>query len=94
MSFPPGKYEAVQIVIGEGAGQNWWCLMFPPLCYVDMTAADESREYLAANVSEEGFRLLTHYEEPSAFAVRFKIVEWWQNRNKPIEPPPSRILQR
>jgi len=35
MSFPAGKYEALRIIIGSGAGSNWWCVMFPPLCYVD-----------------------------------------------------------
>ena len=60
LSFPPGEYEAVQIIIGEGAGSNWWCLMFPPLCYVDMTATESGRDQLQNTVSEEGFMLLTH----------------------------------
>ncbi|MCL2049307.1 MAG: stage II sporulation protein R, partial [Defluviitaleaceae bacterium] len=47
LAFPPGKYETVQILIGEGEGQNWWCLMFPPLCYVDMTATDAGQQQLA-----------------------------------------------
>ncbi|MCL2456876.1 MAG: stage II sporulation protein R [Defluviitaleaceae bacterium] len=93
IAFPPGIYEAVQIVIGDGAGQNWWCLMFPPLCYVDMTAGDEARTLLAQNVSEEGFLLLTHFEEPE-FAVRFKIVEWWQNRNRDFSSPIRQIVRR
>lgn len=33
--FPQGEYEAYRILIGEGKGQNWWCVMFPPLCFVD-----------------------------------------------------------
>jgi stage II sporulation protein R len=95
IAFPPGIYEAVQIVIGSGTGQNWWCLMFPPLCYVDMTATDTGRIQLAETVSEEGFRLLTHYEEPSTeLVVRFRIVEWWQNRNQPAPIPERQILQR
>ena len=35
--FPQGKYEAFRIIIGDGKGQNWWCVMFPPLCFVDET---------------------------------------------------------
>jgi len=84
IAFPPGEYEAVKIIIGEGVGSNWWCLMFPPLCYVDMTATDNSRELLASNVTEEGFRLLTHQEESRSVTVRFRVVEWWQNRNQPV----------
>ena len=84
IAFPPGIYEAVQIIIGEGVGDNWWCLMFPPLCYVDMTATETSRNHLQNNVPEEGFRLLTHQESPTpTLTVRFRVVEWWQNRRQP-----------
>ena len=79
IAFPPGQYEAVQIVIGDGVGSNWWCLMFPPLCYVDMTATESGLQQLAETVSEEAFLLLTYQESGSAeLAVRFRIVEWWQ----------------
>jgi stage II sporulation protein R len=37
--FPAGNYEALKIVIGSGQGHNWWCVLFPPLCYVDLTLA-------------------------------------------------------
>ena len=36
-SLPAGTYEAVRVVIGEGGGQNWWCVLFPPLCFVDIS---------------------------------------------------------
>lgn len=32
--FPPGKYQAVRVIIGQGQGKNWWCVLFPPLCLV------------------------------------------------------------
>ena len=35
--FPQGNYEALIVEIGEAKGQNWWCVMFPPLCFVDVT---------------------------------------------------------
>jgi stage II sporulation protein R len=44
--FPPGRYEAVQITLGSGAGGNWWCLMFPPLCYVNMAMTSAGYEYM------------------------------------------------
>ncbi|MCL2361130.1 MAG: stage II sporulation protein R [Defluviitaleaceae bacterium] len=83
-AFPPGMYEALQIVIGEGIGRNWWCLMFPPLCFVDMTSTDAGRQQLADTVGDEAFRLLTHQDEnsPVSTEVRFRIVEWWQNRGR------------
>ncbi|MDR7869647.1 MAG: stage II sporulation protein R [Tissierellaceae bacterium] len=37
MIFPQGEYETLLIEIGEAKGQNWWCVMFPPLCFVDIT---------------------------------------------------------
>ncbi|MDH7576564.1 MAG: stage II sporulation protein R [Bacillota bacterium] len=39
--FPPGPYRALKIVIGSGAGRNWWCVLFPPLCYVDLTRTSQ-----------------------------------------------------
>jgi stage II sporulation protein R len=44
--FPPGRYEAVQITLGAGGGGNWWCLMFPPLCYVSMAMTPAGEEYM------------------------------------------------
>ena len=39
ITLPKGKYRAVRVVIGDGKGQNWWCVMFPPLCFTDKTTA-------------------------------------------------------
>lgn len=38
--LPQGEYEAYRILIGKSAGQNWWCVMFPPLCFVDVTKGE------------------------------------------------------
>ena len=43
ISFPAGFYDALKIEIGEAKGQNWWCVMFPPLCFVDVTSRNSSR---------------------------------------------------
>ena len=88
LTFPPGMYEALQISIGDGIGRNWWCLMFPPLCFVDMTATEASQQYLAGTLSDESFRLLTHQHEDAAMTmeVRFRVVEWWQNRRYSNQP--------
>ncbi len=39
LTLPAGSYEAVRIIIGEGKGANWWCVLFPPLCFVDVTTS-------------------------------------------------------
>lgn len=44
-AYPAGKYRSLRIIIGEGQGRNWWCLMFPPLCFVDeVHEVDEQQE--------------------------------------------------
>jgi stage II sporulation protein R len=79
VTFPTGEYEALRVVIGEGQGRNWWCVMFPPLCFVDLTQPIPNREMqqLSEAVPEEGYRLLTYQEQDDSVKVRFKIVEWW-----------------
>lgn len=39
ITLPKGRYRAVRVIIGEGKGKNWWCVMFPPLCFTDKTTA-------------------------------------------------------
>jgi stage II sporulation protein R len=89
--FPPGEYESLQITIGEGRGNNWWCILFPPLCFVDMTQdiPDDEKQQLMNLTTEEGYLLLTHTEQGQTIQVKFKIVEWWQNRKSPIESAES-----
>jgi len=48
--FPEGNYEALTITLGEGKGQNWWCVVFPPLCMVDSADPSYSEEF---NLTEE-----------------------------------------
>ncbi|WP_315116645.1 stage II sporulation protein R [uncultured Clostridium sp.] len=40
ITLPQGQYEAYKIIIGDGKGQNWWCVMFPPLCFIDITKGE------------------------------------------------------
>ncbi|GAF12785.1 stage II sporulation protein [Bacillus sp. JCM 19046] len=50
--YPAGLYEAVLITLGEGQGENWWCVLFPPLCFVDMDNA-EAKQTVAETLQEE-----------------------------------------
>ncbi|MDQ0207053.1 stage II sporulation protein R [Alkalicoccobacillus murimartini] len=38
--YPAGEYQAVLITLGEGKGENWWCVLFPPLCFIDMEQSE------------------------------------------------------
>lgn len=68
-SLPAGRYTSLRIVLGEGEGQNWWCVVFPPVC---LTAAQS--ESLRTVMSEEDYRIVTESED---YVLRFKILELW-----------------
>lgn len=42
LTYPEGRYRSVQVILGKGQGRNWWCLLFPPLCFVNETMAEEA----------------------------------------------------
>jgi len=80
ISFPAGYYDALKIEIGEAKGQNWWCVMFPPLCFVDITSGvvpEESKEVIKENLSDEEYELVS--ENNNEVSFKFKIVEMFQN---------------
>ena len=82
ITLPPGYYDALKIEIGKAEGQNWWCVMFPPLCFVDVTSGivpDESKEQLRESLSSEEYDLISG-NSPN-IAIKFKIVEVLQNLN-------------
>jgi len=84
IALPSGKYEALRIEIGDFAGSNWWCVMFPPLCFVDVTRGElsmDDKELLAQLLSEAEFALIDNETRASdpVVSVRFRIVEWWQD---------------
>ena len=71
-SLPAGSYTALRIVIGEGEGRNWWCVVFPPLCLGSVTETVSER---AECFSEDQVCLVTGEDE--GYVVRFKAVELW-----------------
>lgn len=82
ITFPSGFYDALKIEIGDAKGQNWWCVMFPPLCFVDVTSGvvpEESKQTIKDNLSEEEYNLLS--ENSNNINFKFKIVEMFQNFN-------------
>ena len=82
VSFPSGFYDALKIEIGNAEGKNWWCVMFPPLCFVDVTSGvvpDESKEVLKNSLSSEEYSILS--ENSDSINFKFKIIELFQNLN-------------
>ena len=81
ISLPAGYYDALRVEIGEAKGQNWWCVMFPPLCFVDISSGivpDESKEVLKENMSEEEFALISD-DSDSQIQFKFKLLEFFND---------------
>ncbi len=73
--YPAGEYEALRLVIGEGKGANWWCVMFPPLCFVDVSSSMSEKS--EQNIHAEHNPLLI--EEQETIVYTFKALEWWES---------------
>ena len=81
ISLPAGYYDALRVEIGEAKGQNWWCVMFPPLCFVDISSGivpDESKEILKDNMDTEEFALVSDNSD-TQIKFKFKLLEFFTN---------------
>lgn len=80
--LPAGNYDALRVVIGSGSGANWWCVMFPPLCFADMSKGVvpvSSKEQLRETLSKDDYEIITQNRQSVSINVKFKIVELVQN---------------
>lgn len=68
-TLPAGKYQSLRVIIGEGEGQNWWCVVFPPLC---LSAAEQEKAMDAMGNEERG--IIT---EAEGYEIKFRLVELW-----------------
>jgi len=75
-ALPAGEYLSLRVVIGEGAGRNWWCVVYPPLCLA-ATTEDVAQSAAQAGFDEEEIALIT--AEEGGVAVRFKLLDWLKN---------------
>lgn len=71
-ALPAGRYPALRLVLGEGEGHNWWCVVFPPLC---LGAVSETVGEKAGGLSDVQVSLITG--ESEGYVVKFKLLEWW-----------------
>ncbi len=69
-SLPAGSYTSLRVIIGNGAGKNWWCVVFPPLC---LTAAEKKTDFKKLGLSEETIKIIT--EDSEGYVVKFKLLE-------------------
>lgn len=81
-SLPAGEYLALRILIGEAAGKNWWCVVFPPLCTT--AASDFPTVALDAGLTDQEVALIT--EADAGYVLKFKSVELWQALKNKLTP--------
>ena len=73
-SLPAGEYTSLRVLIGEGEGKNWWCVLFPRLCTSRATEEEMYEEFIAAGFSPEQYRLIKNESSPK-YKIRFRILE-------------------
>lgn len=75
LHLPAGNYTSLRIIIGEGAGKNWWCVLFPPLCistaYGDKVTVDDS---IPVGLTPDQYKLITKSDDVK-YIVKFKVLE-------------------
>lgn len=83
ISLPSGYYDALEIKLGSNSGQNWWCVLYPSLCFVDIcsgTVPESSKEELKSTLSDEEYALIS--EDTPIYDFKFKLVELFSNKFK------------
>lgn len=76
ISMPAGMYDAIKIEIGDAKGKNWWCSLFPPLCFTDISSGivdEEANIQLEKNLDNEEYSIIT--STSSTYKFKFKLVE-------------------
>ncbi len=90
LSLPAGIYQSLVINIGSALGHNWWCVLYPQLCFIEPTTGylpEESIEYLEDNLTKEECRwILFDSKEQEKYVAKLKVIEWLEEKiNKPSE---------
>ena len=83
ISLPEGMYDALKVKIGNAEGQNWWCVMFPPLCFVNVSSGivpDDSKELMKEELTNDEYSIITNDDNTE---IKFKIglLEWFKNND-------------
>lgn len=80
--LPAGEYEAVRVVLGEGKGANWWCVLFPPLCFVDISGHDlaDLDDKSSSNTKKITTKETVAVGKP--IMLRFRLLDWIRNEGE------------
>lgn len=98
INLPAGNYQALRVIIGNGAGANWWCVLFPPLCFVDVThgtVPDSVKEDLKKVLTQEEYDIVTASDDESdiSIKIKFKIVEIFQESKMKLAGAIDKLLK-
>ena len=80
ISLPSGLYDALRVKIGQAEGKNWWCVMFPPLCFVDVSSGivpEDSKNILKNSMGSEEYELISD-KNSNDISFKFKLIEMFQ----------------
>ena len=83
ISFPAGYYDALKIQLGNSNGQNWWCVLYPSLCFIDISSGfvpEDSKETLESTLNEEEYKLISDTNDQS-IKIKFKLIELFNKNN-------------
>lgn len=83
ISLPAGIYDALRVEIGNADGKNWWCVMFPSLCFIDISSGvvnDDSKELLEENLSQESYNVVSNTSN-AGIKFKFKLIELFASKN-------------
>lgn len=78
ITLPEGEYQALKVNIGDASGKNWWCVLFPPLCFVDeacVSVSDDSQQILRQQLGDSVYNMVT---DDGNIEFRLKTYELWQ----------------
>jgi len=83
ITLPAGEYDAVRVVLGEGKGKNWWCVMYPPLCFTDSALGKADTEALKESMGSFQYDVIS--EENIKTVPAFKLVEMWSKLKEKLK---------
>lgn len=98
IALPAGEYQALRVVIGKGEGANWWCVLFPPLCFIDATHGaipDSVKQNLKSTLSDDEYKIITTADNSGDIPVKvkFKVVEFLQGSKVRITGAVNRMFR-
>lgn len=82
ISLPAGFYDALRVEIGESKGNNWWCVMFPSLCFVDVSSGivdEKAKENLQDNLQNESYQIISD-NNTTEIKFKFKLLEFFAEK--------------